>query len=104
MIITEHWVQPSCTVFTGVAMRTLVISIVAFLTLSGCAAPAIRVFVPNYPDFPRYPVGYAQTECTYAANSSGKDQNGVYSVRTDSKKVTEGYAANCSSPTDAKKK
>ena len=85
-------------------MRKLLTILAVASCLSGCAAPVIRVFVPNYPDFPRYPVGYTQTECRYTADSSGKDQNGVYTVHVDSKKVTEGYAEDCRPQSVMKKK
>ncbi len=85
-------------------MRTMLTSFTLVFALSGCAGPVIRVFVPNYPDFPRYPLGYAQTECSYVADSRGKDQNGTYTVHVDSMKVTEGYADDCRPPSAAKKK
>lgn len=84
-------------------MRTILTSLILALAVSGCAAPIIRIFDPNYPNFPRYPVGYAQTQCSYAADSKGRDQNGSYTIHTDSKKVESGYAGDCRSPTAAKK-
>ena len=76
------------------------------LLLSGCATPIMRVVLndPNYPAFPRHPVGYAETECTYTADSKGRDQNGTYAIHVDSKKVTGKYADDCRSPTDTRKK
>ena len=46
-------------------------------------------------DFPKHRVGYASTECSYVASKSGEDVNGKYSVRTESTKVTAGYADDC---------